>query len=178
MVSPALAEAQRIVVTGIGLSTSLGFGAERNWERLLAGESAIRSHAAERFPPPVTLPTRLGAAMDREALAERIRKAVPRTVWNTSAEVCHLWLLTASRISAAGIRQTLAQASVGVPGVELFPKSDHHTGTGFGSLVRYPLFGKSRFLEFRPDGDRELRPNKVLNHEVWNTVGMLGDSTV
>ena len=93
-----------IVVTGLGLATSLGFGVERNWERLLAGDSEIRVLPEERFALPVSLPVRLGAAVEREALAGRIRKAVPRGVWNTSEQVCHLWLLAAlEAMAAAGL---------------------------------------------------------------------------
>ncbi|MCZ6552596.1 MAG: beta-ketoacyl synthase N-terminal-like domain-containing protein, partial [SAR324 cluster bacterium] len=84
-----------VAVTGVGLATSLGFGVEENWRRLLAGDSAIALLPAERFAPPIPLPVRLGAPVDREELAERIRAAVPRSVWNTSAELCHLWLLAA-----------------------------------------------------------------------------------
>ncbi len=84
-----------VAVTGVGLATSLGFGVEENWRRLLAGDSAIALLPPERFVPPIPLPVRLGAPVDREELAERIRAAVPRSVWNTSAELCHLWLLAA-----------------------------------------------------------------------------------
>jgi 3-oxoacyl-[acyl-carrier-protein] synthase II len=38
---------------------------------------------------------RLGAEVPRAELAERIRRAVPRSVWNTSAPECHVWLLAA-----------------------------------------------------------------------------------
>ncbi|MEE8397292.1 MAG: beta-ketoacyl-[acyl-carrier-protein] synthase family protein [bacterium] len=97
---------ESIVVTGIGISTSLGFGAEKNWERLLAGESAIAVRPAEEFPLPLKLPVRLGAAIPRDELAGRIRSAVPRAIWNTSEEVCHLWLLTASEaLDQAGVTE-------------------------------------------------------------------------
>jgi len=94
-----------LAVTGFGLATSLGFEAADNWRRLLAGESEIREHPRDRFLPPLALPVRLGAAIDREQLAERIHAAVPRQIWNTSAEVCHLWLLVAL--------EALAQAGLG-----------------------------------------------------------------
>lgn len=86
---------ENVVVTGLGISTALGFGVGLNWERMLAGHSAIAIRPAEDFPLPISLPTRLGAAIDRSELAQRIQRAVPRKIWNTSEEVCHLWLLTA-----------------------------------------------------------------------------------
>jgi 3-oxoacyl-[acyl-carrier-protein] synthase II len=93
-----------VVVTGLGLATSLGFGVARTWERLLAGESAIAEQPPERFALPIALPVRLGAAVPRETLAAEIRRAVPRGVWNTSAPVCHLWLLAAlEAMAAAGL---------------------------------------------------------------------------
>jgi 3-oxoacyl-[acyl-carrier-protein] synthase II len=93
-----------LAVTGLGLATSLGFGVAENWRRLLAGESEIRAHPRDRFLTPVPLPVRLGAALDREQLAERIHRAVPRQIWNTSAEVCHLWLLVAlEALAEAGL---------------------------------------------------------------------------
>ena len=49
-------EEDPIVVTGLGLSTSLGFGAKVNWERMLGGHSAIAVQPKELFPLPVSLP--------------------------------------------------------------------------------------------------------------------------
>ena len=89
------AEEDPVVVTGLGLSTSLGFGAKVTWERMLGGHSAIAVQPPEMFPLPVSLPVRLGARLDRDQLSQRIKAAVPRAVWNTSEPLCHLWLLTA-----------------------------------------------------------------------------------
>lgn len=96
--------AEPVVVTGLGLATSLGFGVAENWGRLLAGDSAIRALAPGEVLPPVRLPARLGAPVDREALAARIQRAVPRQVWRSGAEVCHLWLDVAlEAMGAAGL---------------------------------------------------------------------------
>ena len=65
-----------VVVTGLGMATSLGFGMGVNWERMLGGESEIAENPAEDFLPPISLPVRLGAPVNREQLAEKIRRAV------------------------------------------------------------------------------------------------------
>jgi 3-oxoacyl-[acyl-carrier-protein] synthase II len=105
MVSAARsASAAPIAITGLGLVSALGFGVEATWGRLLAGESAIRELPPERFALPIALPVRLGAEVPRAELAERIRAAVPRASWNTSAPVCHVWLLAAlEALAGAGL---------------------------------------------------------------------------
>ncbi len=99
-----------VVVTGVGVVTALGFGMEPTWARLLAGDSGIVELPAEKLTLPVKLPVRLGAPVIKEELAVRIRAAVPRGVWNTSAEVCHAWLLAALEAWAmAGLPRREAQ---------------------------------------------------------------------
>ena len=98
------------MVTGLGMATSLGFGMEVNWERMLDGESEIAENPPEDFLPPISLPVRLGAPVNREQLAEKIRRAVRRSIWNTSSEVCHLWILTAlEALAGAGVRPSGAE---------------------------------------------------------------------
>ncbi len=104
-----------IAVTGLGLATSLGFGLAENWRRLLAGDSGIGELPPESFSLPVRFPVRIGARMDRAELQRRIQAAVPRQVWNTSPEVCHLWLLVAlEALSAAGLWQGESGLATGV----------------------------------------------------------------
>lgn len=93
-----------VVVTGVGLATSLGFGVARNWERLQAGESEVREQPEHLFPLPVPLPVRLGAAVNKEALAEEIRRRVPRSIWNTTETVGHVWMVAATEaLEQAGL---------------------------------------------------------------------------
>ena len=47
---------RRVVVTGLGLVTPLGIGAERVWERLVGGECGVRSITAEDLPKVSTCP--------------------------------------------------------------------------------------------------------------------------
>jgi 3-oxoacyl-[acyl-carrier-protein] synthase II len=106
-----------VVITGLGLITSLGFGLQENWERLSAGESGIALLDPGRFPVPFQLPVRLGAMVPRDRLAERIRAAVPRAIWNTSADVCHLWLLVAlEALAMAGLPGAAEGASPSAAG--------------------------------------------------------------
>jgi len=120
--------AEEIVVTGIGLSTALGFGLEANWTRLLAGDSAVGLPGPEAFPLPIDMPRAPAARLARDELAERIRRAVPRHVWNTSEEVCHLWLLTAlEALAQAGLD---ADAGTAPPALE---RVGVYAGSGAGA---------------------------------------------
>ncbi|MBV8890327.1 MAG: beta-ketoacyl-ACP synthase II [Alphaproteobacteria bacterium] len=53
---------KRVVITGMGLVTPLGIGLERNWERLIAGESGVR--AIQSFDVS-DLPARIAAQVPR-----------------------------------------------------------------------------------------------------------------
>ena len=121
-----------VVVTGVGLVTGLGFGTEAVWPRLLAGASAIRELPPERFALPIALPVRLGAEVPRAALAERIRRAVPRSVWNTSAPVCHVWLLAAlEALAQAGLWR--ADGAAERPPLPDAERTGIYAGTGGGA---------------------------------------------
>jgi 3-oxoacyl-[acyl-carrier-protein] synthase II len=124
---PGSAATEAVVVTGIGLSTALGFGVGINWPRLLAGESAVAPMNPDDFPLPLEMPQAAVARLQRAELAERIRGAVPRQVWNTSEEVCHLWLLTAlEALQQAGLQT----GEEGAPAPE---RVGVYVGTGGGA---------------------------------------------
>jgi hypothetical protein len=48
---PPSAPQRRVVITGLGLVTPLGVGVRPAWERLLAGETAVRALTEEDLPP-------------------------------------------------------------------------------------------------------------------------------
>jgi 3-oxoacyl-[acyl-carrier-protein] synthase II len=81
-----------VVVTGLGLITSLGAGVEDNWRRLTAGESGI--HAITRFPTD-GMKTRIGGTID----------FVPRDELNAQA--------LSQRIAELAAEEAVAQAAIG-----------------------------------------------------------------
>jgi 3-oxoacyl-[acyl-carrier-protein] synthase II len=130
-----------VVVTGLGLATSLAFGVAENWRRLLAGDSGIAALDAKRFAVPIELPVRIGAPVPREKLAEAIQAAVPRGVWNTSADVCHVWLVAAlEALTMAGLAPQVAprrgappaQAPPASPSPHDTPRTGIFVGNGAG----------------------------------------------
>lgn len=48
--APPTVAARRVVVTGLGLVTPLGVGVTKVWERLLAGETGVRTLTSEHLP--------------------------------------------------------------------------------------------------------------------------------
>lgn len=66
---------RRVVVTGLGLVTPLGVGVQRVWERLLAGDTAVRALTEEDLPPDhrsafAYLPSKVIACVPRDELTQ------------------------------------------------------------------------------------------------------------
>ena len=73
--SPPTPPFKRVVVTGIGLVTPLGIGAPKVWERLLAGDTAVRALTEEDLPPDhrhafASLPSKVIACVSKDELAQ------------------------------------------------------------------------------------------------------------
>lgn len=133
VVKESMAAKEPIVVTGLGMVTSLGFGVETNWERLLAGESEIREFPQHMFPLPVPLPVRTGAMVNREALTGEIRRRVARSVWNTTEPTGHIWLVAAlEALENAGLRPNAENGSA----IEADPRrTGIYVGCGAGASL-------------------------------------------
>ena len=73
--TPPILPLRRVVVTGIGLVTPLGVGVQRVWDRLIAGDTAVRSLTEEDLPPDhrhafPQLPSKVIACVPREELLQ------------------------------------------------------------------------------------------------------------
>ena len=90
-----------VAVTGIGAVTSLGFGREENWRRLLAGESGIRR--ITRFPTD-HLKTTIAGTVDLPEDAAGRPLTSPERV---------------ERMAAAAMEEAIAEAGIG--GIGAFP---------------------------------------------------------
>lgn len=71
--APPAPPTRRVVVTGIGLVTPLGVGAGLVWDRLLAGETAVRALTEDDLPPAhraaySSLPSKVVACVPRQQL--------------------------------------------------------------------------------------------------------------
>lgn len=81
MSSPAASDGRRVVITGIGLVTPLGVGAETNWRNALAGTSGL-GRPSERHDP--NLPVRVvGEVRDFEPTDFITKKLMVRSDRNT-----------------------------------------------------------------------------------------------
>tara|TARA_R100001594_G_scaffold17292_2_gene35384 strand:+ start:1019 stop:2749 length:1731 start_codon:yes stop_codon:yes gene_type:complete len=72
---------------------------------------------------------------------------------SSSGSGAHLWLHFEEPVPAIQIRSfwKAVGKQVGIPIREIYPRQDALSGEGLGNLVRYPLFGKSRFVDVEDD---------------------------
>src|SRR5690606_16023702 len=95
-----------------------------------------------------------------------------------SGSGAHVWLFFESPVSAMLVRKLLKHSleELGMRGKELYPSQDDLSvlKVGLGNLIRYPLFGESRFID--TEGNT-LDPHLVLSnvsmtneHEIDNLI--------
>ncbi|KAH7619097.1 hypothetical protein Ndes2526B_g06050 [Nannochloris sp. 'desiccata'] len=96
--APPIPPFRRVVVTGIGLVTPLGTGVQGVWERLIAGDTAIRALTEEDLPPDhrsafASLPSKVIGCVDRDQLSnvpwfpsnQDLRREAPFVTFATAA---------------------------------------------------------------------------------------------
>lgn len=81
-----------------------------------------------------------------------------------SGQAAHVWLFFDAPIDAWLVRRfwDVVSESAKVPFVEVYPRQDVLTGKGLGNLIRYPLFGQSRFVDVERDW-ATIDPMEALN---------------
>lgn len=82
-----------------------------------------------------------------------------------SGSGAHIWLFFSEAVSARGVRRlwSLVSARAGVVLREVYPRSDAPRGQGLGNLVRFPLWGKSRFVDIEDEWS-DLDPGVILSY--------------
>jgi replicative DNA helicase len=99
-----------------------------------------------------------------------------------SGSGAHVWLFFSEAVSARGVRKlwSLVSARCGVVLREVYPRSDAPRGQGLGNLVRYPLWGQSRFVDI-DDEWRDIDPSvamssveKISNERLSDLISELG----
>src|SRR4051812_16343524 len=130
-----------VVVTGIGVVTSLGAGKDENWKKLVAGQSGIK--AITRFPTD-GLKTRFAGTIDFVA-------ADPMSAPELSERLADLAAEEAVAESGIGRRGDFpGPLFIAVPPIEiewdhrrkLAAASGANAGVGYGDLIRTAVAGQ------------------------------------
>ena len=98
---------------------------------------------------------------------------------SSSGSGAHLWLFFAEAVPAVLVRSFWKKVAkkVDIPIREIYPRQDKLTGEGMGNLVRYPGWGRSRFVEVEDDwGTTEFDPHPVLGCDLTEIAADLGET--
>lgn len=92
---------------------------------------------------------------------------------SASGSGAHLWLFFDRPIEAWKVRQFWITAGkrIGYEPREIYPRQDHLSGKGVGSLVRLPLWGRSRFVDPFEDWE-DIRPEEIPRANVEDFLEM------
>jgi KaiC/GvpD/RAD55 family RecA-like ATPase len=80
-----------------------------------------------------------------------------------SGLAAHVWLFFDDAVDSWLVRRfwDAVSESAKVPFVEVYPRQDVLTGKGLGNLIRYPLFGQSRFVDVERNWET-IEPNEAM----------------
>src|SRR5437660_2939567 len=100
---------RRVVVTGLGVVTPIGFDVDSFWKAALAGASGVRriSHFDAEG-----LPTRIAAALADPALVEEFRAEAELDAWEPRGTVVGVRAARGA-VATAGAREVLASPGAG-----------------------------------------------------------------
>src|SRR5213594_4129455 len=101
---------RRVVVTGLGVVTPIGFDLDSFWKAALAGTSGVRR--ISHFDP-AGLPTQVAAALADPALIEEFRAEAELDAWEPRGTVVGV-RAAGGAVAAAGARDVLASPRAGV----------------------------------------------------------------
>src|SRR5438034_1893874 len=108
--APSARGRRRVVVTGLGVVTPIGFDLDSFWKAALAGTSGVRR--ISHFDP-AGLPTQVAAALADPALIEEFRAEAELDAWEPRGTVVGVRAARGA-VAAAGAREVLASPRAGV----------------------------------------------------------------
>lgn len=134
---------RRVVITGLGLATALGFEPEAFWQRLLAGECGIRRLPG--LPDDSPLPSKIAGCVDDATLTAAMSR----------------WALDdpdrANQLALCVVAAALADAGWPTDGAQPI-EADLIVGTGHGNIG----FHNEAVTTYNQRGYRKLRPTTVI----------------
>src|SRR5213592_424483 len=108
--SRSVGDRRRVVVTGLGVVTPIGFDLDSFWKAALAGTSGVRR--ISHFDPE-GLPTQVAAALADPALIDVFRAEAEMDAWEPRGTVVGARAARAA-VAAAGAQEPLASPRAGV----------------------------------------------------------------
>jgi 3-oxoacyl-(acyl-carrier-protein) synthase len=141
--NPAPIVPRRVVITGMGVATALGFELEEFWQRLLSGESGIQR--LTEYPDDDPLPTKIAGRIDAATLDAAM------AAWDVQDPD------RANQLGLVAVASALRHAGLPTDGNTPLPH-DLMFGTGHGNSG----FQNEAARVFYTQGYRKLRPTTVV----------------
>uniref|UniRef100_A0A291LM97 3-oxoacyl-[acyl-carrier-protein] synthase n=1 Tax=Brachionus koreanus TaxID=1199090 RepID=A0A291LM97_9BILA len=143
----------RVVVTGIGLLTPLGFNINENWTNLVNGKSAIKPLVSEEYQ---NFPSRIAGQIDRNVLAEYL---LAKSVIKKSDLKSMSW----ANIFALAVADEAIKDSDWKPGDEN-QRAGTSIGTGMSGMLEtseaaISLYNKKNYKTISPYFVPKILPN-------------------
>jgi len=140
------------VITGIGMITGLGIGTEKNWERMVRGESGIRR--IQRFNP-ARLPTQIGGEMPDD-FESMVKEKLKKMTIKRTADFTQLAILC-------------SKMALEDSGIDLTNTDPERCGVIIGNCMGGIEYLEKKFREFSED----FKGNNIEINEIDNVMAQV-----